>query len=232
MTISQNILQFNEILSHQEPKVPNGFRIINPFIGENKDKINKIANIFYNKYYNDNNYRYIILGSSPSRSGSAITGIPFEDSEHLEIETGISFNKKFSANISSQDFLSEIIMKYGGFKKFYSKFYMNFVCPVGLVKINSNGKEINYNYYENKELQNSLYDFMIDMLKNMIKIGINRTKCYCMGSGGNYNFLMQINEKYGFFNKIIPLEHPRFIMQYNSKNKDFFVEKYMKALSE
>ena len=57
MAISQNILQSNEILSHQEPKVPNGFRIINPFIGENKDKINKIANIFYNKYYNDNNYR-------------------------------------------------------------------------------------------------------------------------------------------------------------------------------
>ena len=46
MTISQNILQFNEILSHQEPKVPNGFGIINPFIGENKDKINKIANFF------------------------------------------------------------------------------------------------------------------------------------------------------------------------------------------
>ena len=51
MTIAQNIIKFNEILSHQEPKVPNGFRIINPSIGENKDKINKIANIFYNKYY-------------------------------------------------------------------------------------------------------------------------------------------------------------------------------------
>lgn len=46
MTISQNILQFNEILSHQEPKVPNGFRIINPFIGENKDKINKMQIYF------------------------------------------------------------------------------------------------------------------------------------------------------------------------------------------
>ena len=46
MTISQNILQFNEILSHQEPKVPNCFRIINPFIGENKDKINKMQIYF------------------------------------------------------------------------------------------------------------------------------------------------------------------------------------------
>lgn len=231
MTISQNILKFNEILSQQKPKVPNSFKIINPFMGENKDKVNKIAEIFYNKYYNDDNFRYLILGSSPSRKGTAISGIPFEDLKHLETETGINIANS-SANKSSQDFLSEIIMKYGGFKKFYNKFYMNFLCPIGLVKINSNGKEINYNYYENKELQNSLYDFMIDMLKNMINIGINRTKCYCMGSGGNYNFLMQINEKYGFFDKIIPLEHPRFIMQYNSKNKDFFVEKYMKALSE
>ena len=46
MTISQNILQFNEILSHQEPEVPNSFRIINLFISKNKDKINKIANFF------------------------------------------------------------------------------------------------------------------------------------------------------------------------------------------
>ena len=231
MTLSQNILKFNKILSQQKPKVPNSFKIINPFIGENKDKVNKIAEIFYNKYYNDDNFRYLILGSSPSRKGTAISGIPFEDLKHLETETGINIANS-SANKSSQDFLYEIIMKYGGFKKFYSKFYMNFVCPVGLVKVNSNGKEINYNYYENKELQNSLYDFMIEMLQNMIKIGINRKKCYCMGSGGNYNFLMQINEKYGFFDKIIPLEHPRFIMQYNSKNKDFFVEKYMQALSE
>ena len=46
MTIVQNIIKFNEILSHQEPKVPNGFKIINPFIGENKDKINKMQIYF------------------------------------------------------------------------------------------------------------------------------------------------------------------------------------------
>ena len=30
--------------------------------------------------------------------------------------------------------------------------------------------------------------------------------------------------------KIIPLEHPRFIMHYNSKNKDLYLKKYLNAL--
>ncbi|EAF3770136.1 DUF4918 family protein, partial [Listeria monocytogenes] len=33
-----------------------------------------------------------------------------------------------------------------------------------------------------------------------------------------------------FFDTIIPLEHPRFIMQYNSKNKDVYMKKYLSAL--
>lgn len=151
MTISQNILKFNQILSNQNPKVPDGFKVINPFEGKNKDKVNKITDIFYNKYYNDNNYRYMILGSSPARNGTAITGIPFEDSKHLEVLTGSCINEKYSANKSSQNFLYEVIKKYGGFKKFYSKFYMNFVCPFDLIRLNSKGNEINYNYYENKQ---------------------------------------------------------------------------------
>ena len=36
------------------------------------------------------------------------------------------------------------------------------------------------------------------------------------------------NEQYHFFEKIIALEHPRFIMQYNSKNKD----KYLSVLHD
>ena len=45
----------------------------------------------------------------------------------------------------------------------------------------------------------------------------------------NYEFLKLINEKFNFFNKIIPLVHPRFIMQYNSKNKDYYLRKYLTA---
>ena len=42
----------------------------------------------------------------------------------------------------------------------------------------------------------------------------------------------EINEKYNFFDEIIPLEHPRFIMQYNSKHKDEYFEKYLTALNQ
>ena len=44
--------------------------------------------------------------------------------------------------------------------------------------------------------------------------------------------LLEINEKYKFFKNIIPLEHPRFIMQYNSKNKDMYLKKYIDVLKK
>ena len=99
---------------------------------------------------------------------------------------------------------------------------MNFVCPFGIIKKNLNGKWVNCNYYEDRELTKSLYNFIIESLHEQIKIDINTSKCYCIGSGENYNFLSELNEKYKFFDVIIPLEHPRFIMQYNSKNKKSF----------
>lgn len=68
------------------------------------------------------------------------------------------------------------------------------------------------------------------MLYKQINIGINREKCYCIGSGKNYDFLTKINIKYNFFDEIIPLEHPRFITQYKLKNKDLFIERYMMTL--
>lgn len=106
---------------------------------------------------------------------------------------------------------------------------MNFVCPLGIVKINSNGKEVNCNYYENKKLQEALYPFIIDSIRSQIKFGMDTSVCYCIGSGENYNFLSKINEMYNFFKEIIPLEHPRFIMQYNSTRKDEFINKYLNA---
>lgn len=224
MTFAEKVLEFNKKLSLQTINIPNGFEIINPFAGEQKDKIYKTTNIFYKKYYNDNEFRYMILGSSPARRGTAVTGVPFEDVNHLELETGIKI-EHFSINKPSSDFIYNVIAKYGGYQKFYSKFYMNFVCPLGLIR--TNVKKTNCNYYENKQLQECLYNFIIDSIYTQINFGINRFKCYCIGSGENYKFLSKINEKYNFFDKIIPLEHPRFIMQYNSKNKEMFIEKYL-----
>ena len=229
--ISEKIIEFDHYLSNVTLSVPDGFKIINPFNGNSQNKVCQIIDIFYHKFYNDNKKRRMILGSSPARRGTAITGIPYEDAQHLQNQTGI-FIDDFYVNKSSSNFLYDVIDTYGGAEKFYNDFYMNFICPLGIVRVNSNGKEVNCNYYENKKLQNDLYDFIIQTLKMQLEFNIDRTVCYCIGSGENYEFLKDINQKYGFFEKIIALEHPRYIMQYNSKNKDYYLDKYLKAFNK
>ena len=229
-TFAQKVIQYNENLSKISMELPDGFRIINPFSGNQKELVNKITLTFYKKFYDDNNKRRLIMGSSPARRGTAITGVPFEDAVRLQKETGILIDK-FYINKSSSGFLYEVIEKYGGCKKFYSEFYMNFVCPISIVKTNSKGNDVNCNYYDSKKLENALYSLIVSSIRTQIDFGIDTSICYCIGSGKNYTFLSKINKEYNFFKKIIPLEHPRFIMQYNSKHKGEFLEKYLKALS-
>lgn len=229
-SFAEQVLQFNENLSFKATDLPDEFNIINPYKGDQKKLVKRITTLFYQKYYNDNKIRRMILGSSPARKGSAVTGVPFEDAKHLQSETGI-FLDKFYVNQSSSGFLYDVIRKYGGSEKFYDDFYMNFVCPLGLVKTNSKGNEVNCNYYESKKLQDILSPFIINSIRAQIDFGIDTSICYCIGSGGNYAYLSKINEKYAFFETIIPLEHPRFITQYNSKRKEVFLEKYLDALN-
>ncbi len=230
-TFSNNVLEFNKWLAHLSFDLFDNYRITNPFNGKNKEKIKEIINMFYHKYYNDTDKRYLILGSSPARKGTATTGIPFEDANHLYKETGIMIDN-FYINKSSSNFLYDVIEQYGGCKQFYKDFFMSFICPLGITNINSKGNEVNINYYENKKLENMLYKFIVESLKKQISFGINTSICYCIGSGENFKFLTKINEQYKFFDKIVALEHPRFIMQYNSKNRDEYINKYLNALHD
>ena len=231
VTFGEKVIQFDDYLSKIDIKLPEGFYLINPFNMQNKKQINEITKKFYDTYYNDNNSRRLIIGSSPARRGTSITGIPYEDSMHLEKITGIHIDN-FYINKSSSNFLYDVIEEYGGSKKFYTKFYLNFICPLGIVRINSKGKEVNCNYYENKKVQEILYPFIVESIKKQIDFGLDTSIVYCIGSGENYKFLTKLNDEYHFFEKIIPLEHPRFIMQYNSKHKDKFIEKYLNVLNK
>lgn len=228
-SMANQILDFYDELTRETIVIPDGYRIINPYIGEQKEQVQEIAKIFYEKYYNDRRSRRLILGSSPARRGTAVTGVPFEDAQHLQKETGVCIDN-FRINRSSSNFLYEVMDEYGGCNRFYSDFYMSFTCPLGIVKTNEKGNEVNCNYYENKKLKECLHIFIVSSVKRQLNFGLDRSVCYCIGSGENYKYLSKINEEYDFFNKIIPLEHPRFIMQYNSKNKNFYIKKYLDAL--
>lgn len=229
LTFAQKVLQYNETLSSVKLNLPDEFRIINPFAGSSKEIVQNITKIFYEKYYNDNKSRYLILGSSPARRGTAVTGVPFEDAFHIQKETGIIINN-FYVNKSSSNFLYDVIEKYGGIKTFYSKFFLNFVFPLGIVKTNSKGNEVNCNFYDSKNLLEYLQNFIIESIRTIISFGIDTSVCFCIGSRKNFSILNELNKKYKFFENIIPLEHPRYIMQYNSKNKEIFINKYLAAL--
>lgn len=228
-TFSDRVLEFNEWLSNISLDLFENYSMNNPFKCKNKEKIKQVTNVFYKKYYNDHKKRYLILGSSPARKGTAITGIPFEDAKHLYEETGIMIDN-FYINKSSSDFLYDVMKEYGGCKKFYQDFFMSFVCPLGIVNVNEKGNEVNSNYYENKKLENTLYNFIVQSLKK-ISFGIDTSICYCIGTGENFKFLTKLNDKYKLFDRIIALEHPRFIMQYNSKDRQKYLNKYINAFN-
>ncbi len=226
-TFAEKVISFNRQVNFSG-KLPEGIRIMNPF-KESKD-IHKLSSFFYNKYYSDQNRRHLILGINPGRFGAGLTGIPFTDPKRLVEKCGIPFNGA-PAHEPSAVFIYEMIDAFGGAKAFYEKFYINSVCPLGFTQSVKNGKEVNYNYYDSKALTEAVYSFIIDNIQKQIALGVETDICFCFGTGKNEKFLRQLNREKGFFREIIALEHPRFIMQYKSKSKQVYLDKYLSVFS-
>lgn len=226
MNFADRVIQFNRELTYTGNPLPQGIRIMNPF--SEHDNVMSIVETFYHKYYNDNNQRHIILGINPGRFGAGLTGIPFTDPKRLISECHIPYTGKMSHEPSSV-FIYEMINAYGGPEAFYKHLYINSPCPLGFTSIDAKGKETNYNYYDSKELTEAVLPFMIENIRKQIDLGIKIDTCFCFGTGKNEKFLQKLNNEHKFFGKIIALEHPRFIMQYKSTSKQFYIDKYLGA---
>lgn len=226
-TFADKVIAFNKSLQFKG-KLPPGIRVMNPF-RENKDSL-AVSSAFYKKYYSDNNRRHIILGINPGRFGAGLTGVPFTDPKRLAEKCGLHYAGP-PAHEPSSVFIYKVIDAYGGSEKFYGRFYINSICPLGFTIKNSLGKEVNYNFYDSKALTAAVHDFMIQNIKKQIALGIDTDICFCLGSGKNEKILLRLNEKHGFFKKIIALEHPRFVMQYKSKYMQEYIDKYLTAFS-
>jgi len=227
-TFADKIISFNSSLDFKG-KLPDGIRIMNPF--KENESIILVSSAFYKKYYNDNNIRHLILGINPGRFGAGLTGIPFTDPKRLQSNCNISYNG-VSAHEPSSVFVYDVIKEYGGEVEFYKQFYINSICPLGFTSISDTGKEINYNYYESKELTKSVYNFIVENIKKQIGFGINTDICFCFGTGKNEKFLLSLNNEHGFFKQIVALEHPRYVMQYKSKSKKEYIDKYINAFKK
>jgi hypothetical protein len=228
MTFADKIILFNKQLAYTGGALPPGIHIMNPF--KDAEQTIKIADAFYHKYYNDYEPRHIILGINPGRFGGGLTGIPFTDPKRLITECNINYEGK-AAHEPSSVFVYEVINAYGGAEAFYKKFYINSLCPLGFTIADASGKEKNYNYYDSKELINAVTGYIIDNINKQIALGVNTDVCFCFGTGKNETFLRKLNEEHHFFKKIVALEHPRFVMQYKTANKQFYIDKYISAFT-
>ncbi len=227
MTYARKILNFNRRLS-LALKMPNEIEVLNPFKGEHADHIWPILESFYSKFYNDTDQRTLILGINPGRLGAGSTGLPFTDTKRLNDACGIPFGT-FKTHEPSSVFVYDMINAYGGAHTFYNQFYISSVCPLGFVKPGKKGM-VNINYYDDKELEKAVTPFIIQSLKKQIDFGLRTDVVFILGTGKNYAFFPKLNKEHNFFDRVIPLEHPRFVMQYRAKRKEEFIEKFIQKL--
>ena len=202
--------------------LPGGISIMNPFA----DKVaRQLADSFYHKFYADAQKRIFIFGINPGRFGGGITGVPFTDPIRLEQKCGIENNLKKLPELSSL-FVYDMIDAYGGTASFYGDFLITALSPLGFMK---DGK--NLNYYDDKSLLKASEPYMINCIKRQLKtIVTTQSVAFCLGEGENYRYFKKLNDEHQFFEKIIPLPHPRWIMQYRRKNVDVYAKLYVEKL--
>lgn len=221
MTFAEDVLKFYKGLRIREP-LPVGIEVMNPY--QDKD-VFEACKAFYGRFYNDHGKRFVILGINPGRFGAGITGIPFTDPIKLERLFGINNNLPKKPELSA-DFIHAVIAAFGGPERFFSKYFINSISPLGFTK---EGK--NLNYYDTPELKKSLTPFIRRSMRSLLTFNIERSTAFCLGEGTNFKFLQDLNAEGKFFERIIPLAHPRFIMQYKRKQVTQYLENYLQKLN-
>lgn len=218
-TVADKFLSFLKELS-LDTKLPAGVKVMNPY----RDPYTLgLCTTFYQKFYSDNNARTLLLGINPGRFGSGTTGISFTDPLKLEDICGIANTLQKKPELSA-DFIYRMIAAYGGHKSFYRSYLVSAISPLGFTK---DGKNINY--YDIPALQKAVTPFIIKSI-NELSAMASPEKCFCIGEGKNFVFLEDLNQKHGWFKEIVPLPHPRFIMQYRRKKLGEYIDKYVSLL--
>ena len=219
-TLAVNLIRFYQNL--QPPKnLPEGITVMFP---QQNPEVMQMIKLFFKKFYSDNHPRRLLLGINPGRFGAGTTGINFTAPKQLKEYCGIEHSFKLQTELSAE-FIYEMIDRYGGVEKFYKNYFISAVSPLGYMK---NG--VNVNYYDDKNLMNTVTPFIIDTIKKQISFGLKTDRCICVGGENNFKFLSSLNEKNKWFQKIIPLPHPRFILQYRRKQKEKFIQQYLSVL--
>jgi hypothetical protein len=219
MKFSDQVLSYHFSLQ-PELTLPKGIEWLLPY---EDPETRKCMTDFYHRYYNDQRKRSFILGINPGRFGAGLTGVPFTDPIRLK-QLGIENSYPPKAELSSI-FIYEMIDACGGPKAFYRDFYITSLSPLGFVK---DGK--NYNYYDDQQLSKLVRPFIIKNIETQLKFGADRKRVFCLGQGKNFEYLEKLNNEFHWWESVIPLPHPRWVMQYRLKQKDEYIRIYKEAL--
>jgi len=217
--LAKSIVEFYRSL--KTPLLPNGIEILFP---QQKEEVMNVVESFFQKFYNDNKSRRLIFGINPGRFGAGTTGINFTAPKQLTECCGIEHPFKPQTELSAE-FIYDVINAFGGARKFYREYFITSVCPLGFLK-----KGVNLNYYDDKDLKATLNPFIVRSIQDQISLGFKTDRCICIGGDKNLKYLSSLNEEHKFFEAITPLPHPRFIMQYRRKKKEYYIDQYLSAL--
>lgn len=221
LTFAQQVIGFHGRI-RPPASLPDGVKWINNL--DQSDTLNCLQ-AFYTTYFSDHRSRLFLFGINPGRFGAGLTGVGFTDPVYLEERCHIPnpFPKKHEL---SSHFMYRMIEAYGTVEEFYKNHYITALSPVGLLK---NGK--NYNYYDDRQTLQAVEPFVIECVQEQMRFGCHRDRAICIGMGQNYRYFSELNEREGWFNRIIPVPHPRWVMQYRRKDIDRYVDEYLEELA-
>lgn len=207
--------------------LPPGIDVMNPY---QQPEVQRIVGEFYTKFYNDTNPRVFVLGINPGRFGAGVTGISFTTPQNLRRYCGIENALRDTPELSSR-FIYQVVDAFGGAQEFYGKFFLTSLFPLALTK---DGK--NYNFYDDRATTDALWPSITQTVRTQTGFGrdagsYNRLVAVCLGRK-NETYLRRVNEQQGFFDRIVTLDHPRYILQYKSKDAPLCLERYIAALHD
>lgn len=219
MTFAERAIKFFSTLDLPTP-LPEGVSAMNPY---KQPEVMQIVTTFFEKFFNDERARVFAFGINPGRFGGGLTGIAFTDPIALQKYLGISHSLKGQREPSSI-FIYDFIESVGGAEDFYSKFYFTSLSPIGFLK---GGR--NFNFYDDAAFASALKPFILESLRAQIAFGASARVAICLGTGEIYKFFKALNQSQKLFDDILPIEHPRFIVQYRRSRIQHYLLKYQET---
>lgn len=186
--------------------------------------VREAMNAFYGRFFGDSAPRVFLIGINPGRFGGGTTGIPFTDPVSLETQCGIP-NPFPRRRELSAEFFEALITRWGGAERFYKRYFIAATSPVGFTR-----KGKNYNYYDDPALMAAVRPFIVKNMRAQLAFGARRDVAVVLGTGKNFDFLRRLNDEQHFFDRLLVVEHPRFIMQYRRRRVDAYLDKYESLL--